>query len=240
MIPFERRDPFPLLTSNQLSVSEKSLHSAAVDLFLGLRVNDIEAKLDRTGSRRPAPQTSGDKQNLWFGLAPQDLLTPYLEIREVLHALNPTPGEVVVDLGAAYGRMGFVIERHFQGVRFEGYEFVGERVDEGRRCLEKFGALKSNLHHADLTSKSFKIPKANYYFIYDFGTDSAIEAILIQLGRIALTSGPFKLIARGRRTQYAIADSHRSHCRWLKAEANSGMKSYTIYDSMVESSMYAG
>lgn len=229
MLQFEKRDPFPIAALSELSRQEVRLHSAAVDAWLGLRVGEIEARLAGTGSRMPAPSSSGSHQNLWFGLEPQDLLTPYVEIREMLERIAPRSGETIVDLGAAYGRMGFVVARHFPLVHFEGYEFVGERVQEGNRRLEHFGADLSYLHHADLMAPSFRLPPARHYFIYDFGTDVAIEKILNGLRKLSF-SHRFSVVARGRRTQYSI--DHHHH--WLKLSSEPGVKSYSIYDSVPE------
>ncbi|MEK7355574.1 MAG: hypothetical protein AAB250_03950, partial [Bdellovibrionota bacterium] len=99
MPKFEARDPFPLMTN--FTASEARDHAVGADRWLGLRVDEIEASLAKSGSRDPAPSTSGDKHQLWFGLSPRDLLTPYLEIRRSLAELKLTPGMTVVDLGAA-------------------------------------------------------------------------------------------------------------------------------------------
>jgi hypothetical protein len=229
MLSFERRDPFPLLPLPLHSTGAIRTHSVAVDQWLGLRIDEIEMKLNRTGSRSPAPDASSARQNLWFGLDPQDLLTPYLEIRDVLERLELQAGEVVVDLGAAYGRMGFVMARCFPGSVFVGYEFVGERVVEGRERLKFFGAGNARLFHADLTSKEFQLPAAAHYFIYDFGTDSAIETVLARLYRASRRSS-FKVVARGRRAQYAIDANHP----WLKRSNSQSPTSYSIYESRVD------
>lgn len=202
---FEARDPFPLLS--RFSASEARDHASEADRWLGMRVDVIEAALARRGSREPAPSTSGDKHQLWFGLSPRDLLTPYLEIRRCLSSLNLTPGMTVVDLGAAYGRMGFVLHRHEPGVRFVGYEYVGERVREGRRALDRFGAALAELHHADLTSPSLELTAADVYFLYDYGTPKAIEKTLHDLRRVS-SKKSITIVARGRACRYAIESRH--------------------------------
>lgn len=208
-------------------MSDARDHAADADRWLGMRVEPIEATLTRVGSREPAPATSGDKHQLWFGLSPRDLLTPYLEIRRSLASLALEPGMTVVDLGAAYGRMGFVLHRHEPGVRFVGYEYVGERVREGNRALEKFGATLAELHHADLTSPSLKIASADVYFVYDYGTPKAIEKTLYDLKKVAVRS-PITIVARGRTCRYAIESRHP----WLaKADPFAPEDTITIYRS---------
>jgi hypothetical protein len=138
MAHFNPAQPFPFREQKMRTYSEALEHSALVDAWLGLQIERVERELVEQGCRSRAPGSSGDHQQLWFGLATQSLLTPYNEIREILERIKPRPGETVVDLGAAYGRMGFVIARHFPGVGFVGYEYVGERVKESERCLERF------------------------------------------------------------------------------------------------------
>lgn len=225
---FEARDPFPLLP--QFSASEARDHAAQADAWLGLRVDVIEARLASAGSREPAPSTSGDKHQLWFGLSPRDLLTPYLEIRQCLASLRLEPGMTVVDLGAAYGRMGFVLHRHEPGVRFIGYEYVGERVRDGRKALERFGASLAELHHADLTSPTLNVAAADVYFLYDYGTPKAIEKTLHDLRRVA-AGKRITIVARGRACRYSIESRHV----WLeKANPLAAEGAITIYVSRTD------
>jgi precorrin-6B methylase 2 len=137
----------------------------------------------------------------------QTLLTPYLEIRQMLEDLAPAPGSTLVDLGAGYGRIGFVVARHFPEVNFIGYEFVKERVDEGTRCLAIQGATRARLLQADLFSKSFVLPRAKFYFLYDYGSREAIEQTLNAL-KEAARAHPITVIGRGRLTRDLIEREH--------------------------------
>jgi hypothetical protein len=231
MMKFEARNPFPL--TDTFSKSEALLHAEEADSWLGLRVREVEALLASRGSSRPAPSSSGAHQQLWFGLAPRDLQTPYFELRVILHLLiSPTAKNFsVVDLGAAYGRMGFVIARHFQRVTFTGYEYVGERVAESRQAIARFGASpeRIRMEHADLTSLSFQMPTADLYFIYDYGTPAAIEKTLHDLRKV--TRGrDVNVVARGRVCRYAIESRHAS---WLtKLNPLAPESAFTIYSAL--------
>jgi ubiquinone/menaquinone biosynthesis C-methylase UbiE len=177
------------------------------------------------GSRLRAPDASGEVQELWFGLDVQALLTPYTELRRILEKLDVRDGQTVIDLGAAYGRMGFVMNRHFGGARFIGYEYVGERVEEGRRALIRFGAKSASLVHADLAG--IKPASGDVYFIYDFGTVKAIEKTLHDLRRIA-AQRPIRVVVRGRHCRYLIASRHS----WLLDMFPQGPEDfYSIYAS---------
>ncbi len=229
MVKFERRDPFPLVDLDAFSKSEAASHARDADSWLGLRVEEIERALAGGKSNRPAPLASGQHQQLWFGLEPRDLQTPYLEIRHLLQSVVPMGRpSIVVDLGAAYARMAFVIERHFLTTRFIGFEYVGERVEAARQALSRIGAKRSSVEHVDLTCSLFELPTADVYFIYDYGTPTAIEKTLHDLRKISLRRD-IVIIARGRVCRYAIESRHGF---WLK-RANPGEpeRSVTVYRS---------
>ena len=212
MPPFDPRDPFPLL---QASYPEEQAHAFAADAWLGLDVAGVERELLARGCRRRAPGRSGDLQELWLGLAPSSLLTPYCEIRRLLEAAGLRDDMTVVDLGAAYGRMGFVVARCYPQSRFVGYEYAGERVEEGARALARFCRDdRAVLQHADLASPLFAPRPAQIYFIYDFGTLKAIEKALHDLRRAA-EERAISVVARGTRCRDAIARRHG----WLELDS---------------------
>jgi hypothetical protein len=229
MIPFSAAQPFPLVDC----LTDAKTHARKVDDWLGLDTEAIERALILKGCRKPAPASCGERQELWLGLDVQDLLTPYLDLRQLLHELQPKPGETIVDLGAAYGRMAFVLGRHYPGTSFVGYEFVGERIEEGRRALEragfdtKTGLLR--LEHADLASRSFVPQPADIYFLYDYGTMKSVEKTLHDLRKIAATR-VCRIVARGRHCRALISARHP----WLEASVERGRA--TIYRTVDRSS----
>jgi hypothetical protein len=200
MIPFNPLDPFPLLSPDSHTYGDAQKHSEAVDNWLGLDTSRVEAQIIEDTFDDPT-------QQLWIGLAPKKLLTPYTEIRAFLDILKPPPGSTLVDLGAGYGRIGFVLTRHYPQVHFIGYEFVQQRVSEGMRCLAKFPHSLSRLYQIDLQTPAFKPAAAELYFLYDFGTREAIEKILQDLKRIA-ASRSITVVGRGRASRDAIERNH--------------------------------
>lgn len=194
MIEFSPEDPFPLVTG--VSYQDEQAHAALVDRWLGLRVDEIERSL--AGGAGAA----GSRDRYWIGLPSRALLTPYTELRAMLARLDSFGR--VVDLGAGYGRMGFVIARHFPRVDFLGVEVVEARVTEGARALREFGA-GGRLVQGDL--ESIDVPEADTYFIYDFGSDRAIEKTLQDL-RARASWAPVTVVGRGGATRDAIDKRH--------------------------------
>ncbi len=241
MVSFVPSDPFPLINLERHTLAELKTHAAAVDAWLGLRTDLIERELASYGSRARAPRSCGEHQQLWFGLDVQALMTPYCEIRALLERLQPRAGECIVDMGAAYGRMAFVVERHFREVEFVGYEYVGERVHEARRTFSLHRLKRSRIEHVDLASPDFSLAEAQIYFIYDYGSPKAIEKSLHDLRRLAgrmagsesgRDSGrefggrPLTVVGRGRHCRYLIAQRHP----WLRQAFPGDPEGlYTVY-----------
>ena len=209
MLKFNRRDPFPLLRHGDKSNTDARIraHSDQVDAFLGLQIEKVEKKLRIHGCRMEASIAHEKPQELWIGLAAKRFLTPYSEIRTILSLLDPKQGCSIVDLGSAYGRMGFVIAKHYPKVKFIGYEYVGERVKESRKCLKLLRHPLIKIKHADLSSMEFQPVVADYYFIYDYGTEEAIKKTLVDLKKIA-RERPITVVARGRESRDAIEEHH--------------------------------
>ncbi|WP_408096024.1 methyltransferase [Peredibacter sp. HCB2-198] len=197
------------MPNNQLFISP----SEEVDEYLGFRINDIEHDLFlKARDLRP----DGDQNNLghvlhgghqtWVGLDPQTLNTPYSELKLLCDVLKPKSDELMVDLGAGYGRLGVVLAHLYPEVQFLGYELVEERVQEGNRIFEKLGYEKGKLMTADLTH-NFKLPVAQYYFIYDYGKVAHIRQTLKELEALA-DNHSFTVIARGKGVQSIIEHEH--------------------------------
>ena len=136
-------------------------------------------------------------RQFWYGLDVQSMQTPYSEILEYIEFIKPKPHDTWVDLGAAYGRMGLVLAAFEPQVQFIGYEFVQKRVDEGNRIFQRLGLTSAVLRQADLARDNFLMPKAELYFLYDFGSKDDIYKVLEKL-RLKAQSHQIQIIARGR------------------------------------------
>ncbi len=191
-----------------------SLSSPEIDQYFGLQVNDIEESL-YLAAKTLRPQ--GDLSNLghvlhqghqtWVGLEPETLQTPYQELLRICELLGPKAHDLMIDLGAGYGRLGLVLHHLYPGVNFKGYELVRERVNEGNRIFQKHNCDRAQLYTQDLTDPDFKIPTASFYFIYDYGKVAHIRETLKQIENFT-SSGSFKVIARGKGTRSIIEHEH--------------------------------
>lgn len=224
-ISFDPTDPFPLLAEHSASTyAEAQEHSRLCDAWLGLRTEETEDEIyERERSRSPSHWR---EHQHWIGLPVKSLLTPYTELREILERVRPVAGQTVVDFGAAYGRLAFVMARHFPEVSFIGYEVVPERVHETRRCMTERPCPRARIEEADVARPEFVPPRAEVYFIYDFGTRDAIEKCLQDLRAISSRHGMVTVVGRGRATRDAIERHHP----WLsQVHPASHYPHYSIY-----------
>lgn len=231
---FKSLSDFQKLESNQLSLKDKrSLahyqdfyttpkandvirrqHSNMVDKILGFRVKYIEEMLvaeargfEPEGSHETWGPSLHKGVQTWVGLDLQTLQTPYSECLRILQLLKIKPYQHVIDLGAAYGRMGIIIGGLYIKNIFTGFEYVKARVDEGNRVFEELGFQRSVLHEQDLFDPLFELPEADIYFIYDYGQVEHIDHTLKQIRAIS-QKRPVKVVVRGKFTKRIIADKH--------------------------------
>lgn len=194
--------------------SDHHAHSEIIDEIIGIRPKQIEHELLVEGMNAlPDGNLESWGKHLhqghqtWVGLDPNILQTPYAEIAEMLKKISPLPGEHIIDLGAAYGRIGIALKYMYPDVFFTGYEYLPVRVEEGNRIFTKLGCDKSLLIQQDLSLDSFNIPEASIYFIYDYGRPDQIRYTLKALEVIG-DSKDIMVVARGIACRHYIQKSH--------------------------------
>jgi len=189
-------------------------HSEIIDQIIGIRPKEIEAELLELG-KSVLPDGDLDSwgkrihqgHQTWIGLDPNILQTPYAEIFEMLDKIKPLAGEHIVDLGAAYGRMGLVLHYLYPEVSFTGFEYVKNRVDEGNRVFRELGCDKAILIEQDLSDQEFIIPEASVYFLYDYGRPDQIRNTLKVLEKIGDEKNII-VVGRGIACRHYIQKSH--------------------------------
>jgi hypothetical protein len=192
----------------------KVQHANLVDKILGFRLKYIEEMLvaeaqgfEPEGSHETWGPSLHQGVQTWVGLNIETLQTPYSECLRILQLLKIKPYQHVIDLGAAYGRMGVVIGGLYIKNSFTGYEYVKARVDEGNRIYRELGFTRCELKQQDLANFDFDLPVADIYFIYDYGQVEHIDHTLQQLHAIARKRA-VKVVVRGKFTKAIISERH--------------------------------
>lgn len=192
-------------------------HSNHLDKILGFRIKYLEEMLvaeargfEPDGAHETLGPTIHNGVQTWVGLDLQILQTPYSELLRILQILKIKPYQHVIDLGAAYGRMGIVLGGLHPKNSFTGFEYVKSRVDEGNRVYKELGLSKCQLVLQNLFANDFDLPEADVYFIYDYGQVEHIDHTLKQMRKVS-HKRPIKVVARGKFTKQIIKEHHR----WL-------------------------
>lgn len=176
--------------------------SKLIDKILGYKVARIEQKyLKKYRAYDRLPAFGNEKKHyvgtqVWIGLDPQALQTPYSEILSFLKYLSPYRPQTIVDLGAAYGRIGVVLKSVLPDARFIGFEVMKERIDEARRMWEILDLKQCSIIEQNILDHDFELPEADVYFIYDFSNILHVRQILDRL-KGKLKTKQFVIIARG-------------------------------------------
>lgn len=158
--------------------------SGEIDKLLGFKISKVEQGLlkkyrafykevDESNKKKHYPDAQ-----VWIGLHPRVLLTPYSEILKFLLCFKNHPPKRVVDLGAAYGRVGIVLNAVFPKSQFIGVELLDVRVNEANRIYEKHSLSNCQMIQRNVVDREFEIPEADLYFIYDFGSEAHIKLVL--------------------------------------------------------------
>lgn len=164
--------------------------SRGIDRELGFQIEEIEKKLIEQKRFRDFQSRS------WIGLDAQVLNTPYDEIFDIFSKLQGHNIKKVIDFGAAYGRVGIVLNSFFPNADFIGYEIVKERADEANRIYAEKGLKKARVVEDDIL-KNLNFSSADLYFVYDFSNPSDLKVILNWLSD-RMFKDNFAFVARGR------------------------------------------
>ncbi len=106
----------------------------------------------------------------------------YSTVLTALQMINPAVNSRFIDLGSGYGRVGMIVGLLRPDIDFSGYELVKHRVQSSISSCENFG-MSQHVHFytQDLSQRSFQIPDAEVYYVYDPFSATTYSHVLSQL-----------------------------------------------------------
>jgi hypothetical protein len=183
--------------------------------------------IDTPPTRRPI-RRDGQESGPEHG--PRFLLTPGFEFGRILSRIDPKPGELLVDLGAADGAPGVQIGITRPGVRYIGYEYDNIRLENGGKTAERLDLKDVSLVHQDMLEHDFRIPAADYYYAANPGTRELYIKILSDLKRNAVEhKKPFLFITAGVEDKMRLVDNESSWLREIHFTQEGEEDSYIRY-----------
>lgn len=189
-------------TFNKPDYKSERQHSKDLDKFLGFKIQKIEQKLlQKFRAYDKILDESNRKKHFqgtqtWIGLNPQILQTPYSEISHFLSYFVKYKPKKIIDLGAAYGRIGLVMNAIIPDSTFIGYEILDVRFKEAKRMIKYLSLDNCEMRNENILDKNFKLPKADVYFIYDFSDSIGLHIILSRLAK-KISKERFFIVAKG-------------------------------------------
>lgn len=207
-------------------------YSQVLDESFGFNINLIEEKLCKDLMELDVNYKLG-KSRTWIGLHPQIFQTPYAEIDIFLAKLKDYKPNSIVDLGAGYGRVALVMQKHLPGSTFLGYELVKERCDEGNRIFKKQGLKNCKLIDTNIVAEDFRIPKADIYFIYDF-SDQPDQKKLLDIFSTMMESNRFFLVVRGKSMRSLIQNKYPEFYNCFNPLHEENWSIYSTWCDLVE------
>lgn len=134
----------------------------------------------------------------------------YSSILLALENLGLKEGAQVVDLGSGFGRVGLVCSMLRPDLAFTGYEYVPHRVDVSNRATAALRLEDSLIFKTqDLSLKSFNIPSADVFYLYDPFSKETYDYVLEQIVEVSL-SKRIAIVTKGNASAWLdnIASNH--------------------------------
>jgi len=189
------------------SAPESRAKSHLIDALLGSDPENVDRDITEHDNARY------ENQQPYFGLPPESYSTRYDHLSKIFKSLNLQPGSKIVDLGSAFGRVGFFIGLQYPTVDFVGFEIVPERVREAERVRRHLDIQNIAFKEQNLADLAFTIPTADVYFFYDPVSESTLQKIIGELAALKKKSRSFHIVAIEGRGQ--LLKTMRS-LPWLK------------------------
>ena len=181
-------------------------YSQVLDEKYGFQIHKVEENLCKEHKVADIGYKLGGSRT-WIGLHPQIFQTPYSEIDSFLKILKSYSPKILVDLGAGYGRVGLVMQKHIPEASFLGLELVKERCLEGNRIFKELGYKNCVLKSENIVAAKYDIPKSDIYFIYDF-SDQHDQKKLLDVFSKRMETERFFMVVRGKSMRSLIQNKY--------------------------------
>lgn len=154
---------------------------AIIDALLGMDV--VGSSIHIRVREEISPRFPGEEIWDWGTTMPQ---TSYELFHRIFSHIPLQPRQLVVDIGAGYGRLGFYLAIFHPGVKFIGYEIVPERVKQSQRAATLLG-LPDHIEFRlqDLAAPDFSLEPADIYYSWNpvnEPTGKLVGKQLLQIG----------------------------------------------------------
>lgn len=210
------------------------MQSSLIDDYLGFKIFEVERELIQKYNQKDDEALNSkfykypSSSQVWLGLHPEAFQTPYSEIYDALLYLRKFEIKHIVDIGAAYGRIGIISHVLLPNVKFTGLELVSERVLEAKRVYRNLNITNGDVFESDVLESIESIPLADVYFIFDFSSIDDINKALTSITS-KLSGNKAFFVVKGKRCSYFMDNHLNNHWKLLDDFKNSELKIYCNY-----------
>jgi hypothetical protein len=165
------------------------------DILLGLNSPLIQQSLiGDMGKNASVVENRYPREQSYTRYHSEAIQTRYADALKLFSEISPKPGQKFVDIGSGYGRVGVVAGLKVPWMKFTGYELIRERVEAAQATVKNLALQSVEYFEQNLSDPEFKIPPADFYYMYEPVSQSTLEKVLGDLKQVAKTQS-FTLIA---------------------------------------------
>lgn len=125
--------------------------------------------------------------------------TPLKQVIKLSRLINFQEKSTLIDLGSGHGYPAIVFALLNSSLKVSGFDIVEAKV-KGSQVLAKDLGLEGRLHFECKNLEDFKIPSANYYYIYNPFSSDVMAKVAYRLKAIKESGQRFQIIAAGEKT----------------------------------------
>lgn len=185
-----------------ISKNDRNLIGKGSDINLAAQVVALDKRLDvelGLDTREVSKENSCEFQ--YHGLAVEALQTSYLDYLQIFEKIGKTAN--MIDVGAGHCRGTLLAEK--LGYKCTSIEIVKDRIVAAKKCAKN----KEHIIQADITDTDFKLPIADYYFLY------------LPHGKVLYqTLKKIKEISQNKKVSLIVIESHGNVIDYLKIQKN--------------------
>ncbi|MGH1469258.1 MAG: methyltransferase domain-containing protein [Bdellovibrionales bacterium] len=115
----------------------------------------------------------------------EDITTPLFILKKIYDFVGFKNHSTVIDLGSGHGHPGILFSSLNNNLKILGYDIVLEKVNGANTSAKKLGLNNVRFEIKDLSDKSFAIPEADYYYLYNPVNAEVADIIAEKLLKIA-------------------------------------------------------
>lgn len=111
--------------------------------------------------------------------------TPPEQLKAISEYVDFQPGQSLVDIGSGHGDPAIVFGSLNPEMKITGYELVQAKVDGANQAAKNLGVDQAKFIQQDLSDADFRLPDADYYYMFNPVYPAIVHALAEQIIEIS-------------------------------------------------------